>query len=222
MFLKCPWCGVSIDITIWAISLVCPYCKTILLVERWNLVNTWEKSTIMPFPTVFNVGKYIYAIKDPSSNDTFANEKICYVSEENFRSSEQKNFVLKLYIYGQIRYINDGWFWDDYFVRVIESSKEIDKGKDYILSENEWLIQFSFIKKIHTDVPQNVFDTSVWSTWNGFFVQESGYMQIEGFEWNFPFLVSSKDTSKYVLLLKDGKTTALKSIGNRVLEYSWI
>lgn len=222
MSLNCPGCGAWLDITMWAVSLVCPYCKTILLVERWNLVNTGEKSSIMPFPTVFSVGKYFYAIKDSASNDSFAGEKVCYQSEEDFRSTGNTDFVLKIYVYGQVRYVNDGGFWDDYFVRIIESKKEIDKNKEYILSENEGLIQLSFIKKIHTDVPQNVFDTPVWNTWNGFFVQESGTTQIEGFEWNFPFQVSAKDSSKYVILLKDGKTAALKSIGNDVLEYSWL
>lgn len=222
MVYNCPWCGYWLDVTMWAVSLVCKYCKTISLIERWNLVNTGEKSTIMPFPTIFSVGKYFYGIKNLNSNDTFAWEKVCYISEEDFRDSEQKDFILKLYIYGQIRYINDGWFWDDYFVRIIESSKEIDKNKEYILTENEWLIQILYIKKIHSDVPQNVFDTQVWTTWNWFFVQESGNTKIEGFEWSFPFLVSIKDNSKYVVLLKEWKTTALKSIWNDVLEYSGI
>lgn len=66
---KCAWCGTSLELDVWLISIVCPYCKTISLVERWNLTSNWEKSFIMPFPTIFCIWKYFYAVESNNSND---------------------------------------------------------------------------------------------------------------------------------------------------------
>lgn len=130
--------------------------------------------------------------------------------------------MAKLYVYGQIRYTNDGWFWDDFFVRIIDDKIWLDKSKEYIIWENEWLINLYCIKKIHTDVPQNIFEMSVWNTWNWYFIQEIWKTNIEWFNWSFPFFISINDNSKYINLLKDGKPTQLKSIWNDIIEYNWI
>lgn len=222
MSLKCPSCWASLELSVWLLSTVCQYCNTISLIERDTLVSTGEKSFIMPFPTVFEVGKYFYAVADSTSNDVISGKKVLYMSEQEYSESKREDFLAKLYVYGQIRYTNDGGFWDDFFVRVIDDKLSLDKNREYILWENEGLITLYTIKTIHTDVPQNVFEISPGNTWNGFFVQESGTTTIEWFHGSFPFLVSVKDSSKYVNLLKDGKIAQLKAIGNDVLEFSGV
>ncbi|MDD5769855.1 MAG: hypothetical protein PHE25_02715 [Candidatus Gracilibacteria bacterium] len=221
MNLTCPSCGSSLGISVGLVSTVCPYCNTISMIDRNNLVSTGEKSFIMPFPTVFEVGKYFFAISDLTSNDKIGDKKVLYIGEEEYNKNYTE-YLAKFYVYGQVRYTSDGGFFDDFFVRIIDDKFNLDKNKQYILGENEGLINLFFIKKIHTDVPQNVFESSVGGTWNSFFVQENGTTTIEGFNGSFPFVVSVKDSSKYITLLKDGKQTQLKSIGNDVLEYSGV
>lgn len=222
MSLSCPSCWASLDFSVWMLSNVCNYCKTILLIDRWVYVNTWEKTFIMPFPTIFKVWKYFYAIQNNSSNDTILWKKVLYVSEEEFKKSWQRDFLLKIYISGQIRYVSDGWFFDDYFIKIIDSNLGLDINKNYTLTENEWLIVFSYVKNIYTDISQEIFESPVWTICNNYFLQEQWKLNLEWFEWSFPFLISSKDVSKYVILLKDWKQTSLKSIGNDVIEYIWI
>lgn len=222
MNLSCPSCWATLDVSVWLISTVCKYCNTISMIERDWLVSTGEKSFIMPFPTVFEVGKYFFAVTDSTSNDVISWKKVLYISEQEYNETKKEEYVAKFYVYGQIRYTNDWGFWDDFFVRVIDDKLSLDKNREYILWENEGLISLYTIKKIHSDVNQNVFDNQVGMSWNGFFVQESGVTTIEWFNGSFPFVVSIKDSSKYITLLKDGKVSQLKSIWNDVLDYSWV
>lgn len=222
MNLTCPSCWASLDVSVWLVSTVCKYCNTISMIERNSLVSTWEKSFIMPFPTVFEVGKYFFAVSDDTSNDKIWDKKVLYISEQEYSETKKQEYLVKFYVYWQIRYNNDWWFWDDFFVRIIDDKFNLDKNKEYILWENEGLINLYYIKKIYTDIPQNVFDSSVWWTWNGFFVQENWTTTIEWFNWSFPFIVSVADNSKYINLLKDWKQTQLKSIWNDVLEYNGV
>ena len=217
----CPSCWASLEVSVWLISTVCKYCNTISLVERNMLINTWEKSFIMPFPTVFEVGKYFFAVDDTSSNDKIWNIKVLYISEEEYNKNYTQ-YRAKFYVYGQIRYTNDGWFWDDFFVRIIDDTLKLDKNKDYILWENQWLINLYFIKKIYTDISQNVFNNEAGNNWTWYFIQEVWTTTIEWFQGSFPFLVSIKDNSKYINLLKEWKLSQLKLIWNDILDYSGI
>lgn len=222
MSLNCPSCWSNLEIIPWLLSTVCKYCKTISMIERDHLVSTWEKSLIMPFPTVFWVGAYFYAILDETSNDKINWKKVTYISEQDFNKQNLKDYLLKIYVYGQIRYINDWWFFDDFFVRIIDDKFWFDKNKEYILGENWWIINLYIIQKIYTWVNESIFDSKTWTTWNNYFVQEVWNTQIEWFEWSFPFCVGVKDNNKYINLLKDWKQTQFKSIWNDILQFSWV
>lgn len=222
MNLTCPSCWASLEVSVWLISTVCKYCNTISMIQRDSLVSTSEKSFIMPFPTIFEVGKYFFAVNDINSNDKIWNKNVAYISEKEYNETNKQEYLAKFYVYGQIRYTNDWWFWDDFFVRIIDDKFNLDKNKEYILWENEGLINLYFIKKIHTDISQNIFNSNIWWTRNSFFVQENWTTNIEWFNWSFPFLVSIKDNSKYIILLKDWKQAQLKSIWNDILEYSGV
>ena len=221
MNLTCPSCWYSLDVKVWLVSTVCKYCNTISMIERDSLVSTWEKSFIMPFPTVFEEGKYFFAVIDNTSNDKILDKKVLYVWEEEF-SKNTWDYLVKFYVYGQIRYTNDWGFFDDFFVRIIDDKINLDRNKEYILWENEWLINLLIIKKIHTDINQDVFESTAWNTWNNYFVQEVWNTNIEWFSGSFPFIVSVKDKSKYINLLKDWKHFQLKSIWNEIIEFSWV
>lgn len=222
MKLTCQSCWAQVEIQAWMITHICKYCNTISIIEKNVLTNTWEKSIIIPFPSIFEIWKYIYLVNDNYSNDKIREKNVTYLDEKQFYESKSKDYLLKIYIYWQIRYLSDWWFWDDYFVRVIENKFEMDYQKEYVLSENQWLISLNILNKTYTNVSLEIFNSWVWSNWNNYFIQEKWEYKIEWFAWSFPFIVKKSDISKYIVLLKDKKQTQLKCISNNIIQLTSI
>lgn len=207
---------------VWLLSIVCNYCNTISFVQRETLVTTGSKSFIIPFPTVFEVWKVFYAVQNNSSNDKIWNKNVEYISQQEFTNSSSKEFLIKLFVYWQMRYSNDAGFWDDFFVRIVDSTIEFNKNIDYVIWENEWLINlYSFKRKEQTSW-DDIFNRTVWTIWNWYFIQEVWDMDFEWFSWSFPFLATDSKSIKYINLLKDKKQLQIKLVWNEVLEFETV
>ncbi|MBS8121607.1 hypothetical protein [Candidatus Vampirococcus lugosii] len=217
MEITCPSCGARHNIQAGMLSVVCEYCNNIMKIERDEVVETGQKSFILPFPTVFDVGKYFYVIENKKSNDKLFGKNVEYISDKELYERKLKDYIAKLYVYGQIRYTNDGGFWDDWFVRILENKKDIDRNKNFVIKENEGLINIQYISKIQEDINHEIFSKSVGLSYNGYFIQEIGTASIEGFKGDFPFFVDNQDNSKYVDLVAQNTTAEYKIIGNNTL-----
>lgn len=218
MEFTCPSCWSKHTIQPGMLSLVCQYCNSVSIVERDILVETWQKSLILPFPTVFSVGKNFYVILNNSSNDKFLKKKVEYISEEEFYHKKLKDYFAKVYVYGQIRYVNDGGFWDDWFVRILDCKEKTDSNKSYILKEDEWLIYLQYIKSIdNNNQNTEVLNAEAWSSYEWLFVQESWTCKIEWFSWSFPFLLQWQQESKYVNLIWKDQILEVKQIWEYIL-----
>lgn len=217
MEITCPSCWARHNIQAGMLSVVCEYCNNIMKIERDEVVETWQKSFILPFPTVFDVWKYFYVIENKKSNDKLFWKNVEYISDKELYERKLKDYIAKLYVYWQIRYTNDGWFWDDWFVRILENKKDIDRNKNFVIKENEWLINIQYISKIQEDINHEIFSKSVWLSYNGYFIQEIWTASIEWFKWDFPFFVDNQDNSKYVDLVAQNTTAEYKIIWNNTL-----
>jgi LSD1 subclass zinc finger protein len=98
MIVSCPSCGNKIDVMPGAVEVVCPYCNTIILIQREQIVSLGKQAPIVPFPTTFSVGKNFYAVEDEGSNDILANKKVSWYSEEDFYKNKFDNYLVKVYI----------------------------------------------------------------------------------------------------------------------------
>jgi len=217
MEITCPSCWAHYKIEPWMLSVVCKYCNTIIKIERNEVVATWEKSIILPFPTTFEVGKYFYAVKDKTSNDKLFWENVAYLSDEEFYKKNLKDFLIKIYVYGQIRYTNDGGFWDDWFVRIVKTTKNIDTNKEFVIKENEWIISMQYITDIKEKNYSDVLDKSVWTSYNWYFIQEKWIAKIEWFKWDFPFYIDSNKNSKYSILVWENEIIEYKTIWENLI-----
>lgn len=218
MDLTCPACGANHEIKPGMISVVCEYCDTVSKIERDSLVDTWEKSAIMPFPTVFSVGSYFYAIENSNSNDKLFWESVEFLSDKDFYNRWLEDYIAKLYIYWQIRYTNEWWFWDDWFVRIVENKKDIEIQNDLVISEDEGLITVKKIKNIDdTEKYDPIFSKDIWESVDWYFIQETWIADVEWYKWSFPFIVDDSSKNKYVDLLKDSKMLTLKKLGHNTL-----
>lgn len=223
----CVSCGAQLDIEAGDVSVVCKYCDTILLVERGVLTDSGQKSQIMSFPTMFEIGKNFFAVLSSESNDKIWWVWVDYFAEEDFRKSWKKVHLVKLYVSGQIRYTNDWWFWDDWVVLISDlkaNNLGIDKAKQLILQEDEWIISIFELewsgydeksKKDFTEI--NSFD--LWKNWNWYFIQEKWVANVEWIKWNFPFFISNPKKVEYIDMFQKWKLTMIKRIGDSVLHY---
>lgn len=218
MKFTCPSCWSKHQIQAGMLSIVCQYCNSVSKVERDVLVETWEKSIILPFPTLFSVWKVFYAIAWDSFNSKFIDENVEYISEEEFYRRKLKDYLVKIYIAWEVRYLNDWWFRDDWFVRVLDSKINIDLSKDLILTESEWLISSMYIKKISDTIQgSEIMDYEVWSTYEWLFVQETWKFKVEWFSWSFPILIDWQKEGRFVSLVWEDMRFEFKQIWDYVL-----
>jgi len=217
MEITCPSCWAKHTIQPGMLSVVCEYCNAIIKIERKQVVETWEKSLILPFPTTFEAWKYFYVIKDNNSNDKLFSKNVSYISDKELYERKFKDFLMKIYVFWQIRYTNDGGFWDDWFVKIIESKQHIDKNKDFVIKEDEWLINMQYITDIKKSKNHEIFSKSAWLSYNWYFIQEIWTASIEWFKWDFPFYISNQNDSKYVILVSENKTMEYKTIWDNLI-----
>lgn len=200
--LSCPHCGAPQDIVLGTKQLVCPYCQTTLFLRHDVLHTDGIKAGVVPFPTVFSVGKKFYAVSDSTSNDMIAHHSVRYISEQEW-SSFGWSIVLSFYVYGHIRVYNDAGFRDRRFVRVFNDTDHLsnvtDLHNDLFLEEDEWLISLYVIDSITSawdragDKGNKNTITNKHKTWlvgktyQWKMIQETGQAHIEWWEWQLWF-----------------------------------
>ncbi len=219
---NCPSCWAPLEILPGSIEIVCSYCKTILFIERWVIKNTWEKSMIVPFPTIFSIGKYFFAVEESNSNDKIFWKSIEWLSEKEFRDNNYEDYIAKIYVYWHIRCTNDAWFWDKWFADIIYWK---EKGK-VMIEEDEWLI--SVYKRINSNIHVNNFEKIYdnFINWNlnsidWYFINEAGIANIEWFEWQYDFFIWKKQL-KYIKLIKSQNIYLWEYYWNNILDFKKI
>ncbi len=212
LMFNCVHCGAPHNILPGTKQLVCSYCKTVLFFRHDVLQTDWVKWWVLPFPTMFAIGKKYYVVLDNTSLHTIANKNIRYYNEQEWAKIWQQNtnkLLMELYVYGHCRLVNDGGFWEQRFVRPLSVDAQIiiPKQKDLLLEEDEWQITMYAVSSI-TEVWSNhaVQKNSTLLDW--MFVQDSGTAQLEWWEWQLLFAF---DTSKHITYyrLENNKTSRI-------------
>jgi len=200
--MNCPSCGSEIKIVPWITNYVCPYCGTISLFERDILKSTWEKSEIIPFPTTFEYGKIYFAVKSKDSNDMLWKYSVDWLNEKELNDKKIEEYLLKIYIFGHIRYHSEGSIYDKFFLRILSDKLELDRNKNLIAEEDEWQIKLYYIETLEDKwFFEELFNTNEPYK-NGLFIQEKWIQEVEWFEWWIPFDVLNVKQSKYLNLVK--------------------
>jgi len=219
---NCPSCGAPLKIIPGAIEIVCPYCNTILLIQRWIIENTWEKSILIPFPTTFKIWEYFFAIEDNTSNDEIFWKKVKRLTEKEIRENNITNYITKIYVYWHISVQNNAWIWDKWFVNIIDWQS---KGK-IMLEEDEWLITAYERKHIKQNddffnqLYEKFYNQNIMSD-NWFFLNEVWQAQINWFEWQYEFIIWKKYL-KYIKWTLQNKITLLENYWGFTLYFNKI
>jgi len=220
--INCPSCWNKIEVLPWAVQVVCPYCNTIILIEREKIEAIWKQSPIVPFPTMFSVWKYFYAVEDKNSNDVLRGINVKWFSEEDFYKEKLSSYLVKIYISWHIRCMNDSGFWDKWLGFVVDDKKSFFKDKNIMIQEDEWLITaFNVIDADFVRWNFEKFYQNVWDVIDWYFVVESWICNVEGLEWqfNYPFLW---EKIQYVDLKKGNDYYLVEKIDSNILVFKKI
>lgn len=221
--MKCPSCWATLEVLPWVVEVVCPYCNTVLLIQKDTIETVWKQSPIVPFPTTFSIWKNFFVIEKDNSNDLLKDMKVIWLSEEDIYKEKINNWLVKVYISWHIRCMNDSWFWEKWFWWVLEDKKWIFDNKEIVIQEDEGLINvFNVVDNLNIDYSKfNEFFNSVGNVIDGYFITESWFCKIDGIEWQFNYptywdtikYVDLKEWRNYYILEKNNdKILILKSI----------
>ena len=201
-FITCPSCWNRIEVLPWTVEVVCPYCNTAILIQRDKIETIWKQTAIVPFPTTFEIWKYFYAVEDKNSNDVIWDYKVRWLSEEDKYKFKIEKFIVKVYISGHIRCMNDSGFWDKWFGFVIDDKLSLFENKNVMIQEDEGLIAVFNItdEKIDNTKFEKLFE-NVGNVVDWYFVNEAGVCNIEWIEWQFSYPILWKQI-KYVDILR--------------------
>lgn len=200
--MNCPSCGAKIEFVPWMLTYACPYCGTISFFEKDILKETWQKSEIVPFPTTFEYWKNYFAVSSNDSNDKVWKYLVDWLSEKEFSDKKLNDYLLKVYVFGHIRYTNEWSFYDKFFLRILDDKLKLDRNKNLIAEEDEWQIKLFYVEVLEDNwLFDDLFNFN-WPYKDGFFIQEKWMQNIEWFEWWMPFNILNVKQSKYLNLVK--------------------